>query len=131
LIHYQVNNLHRNYFSTIVFYFLVDPGSSKFFNAHRILFKKNIYVLENVAALDLVLKYLSNRRETFFAFDVLPMKIEGGTGAPCRLVARFENSQNISGGWFGFLIFCLFAPAIGIVGKVIYEIKFNSRKNFG
>jgi hypothetical protein len=95
------------------------------------LFKKNIYVLENVAALDLILKYLSNRREIFFAFDVLPMKIEGGTGAPCRLVARLENSQNISGGWFGFLIFCLLVAAIGIGAKAIYDMKFNSMKNFG
>ncbi|CAF2486503.1 unnamed protein product [Rotaria sp. Silwood2] len=108
----------------------IDPGSSKHFHAHRILFKKNIYVLENVATLNRVLKYLSNRRETFFTFDVLPMKIEGGTGAPCRLVARLENFDNISGGWFGFLIFCLLLMIIGVATKVIYDFKYNPDKNF-
>ncbi|CAF0765470.1 unnamed protein product [Rotaria sordida] len=108
----------------------IDPGSSKHFSAHRILFKKNIYVLENVAALNHVLKYLSNRRETFFIFDVLPMKIEDGTGAPCRLVARVENFDDVSGGPFGFLIFCLLLAIIGIAAKVIYDFKFNMDKDF-
>jgi hypothetical protein len=110
--------------------FLVDPGSSKYFYAHRILFKENIYVLENVAGLDLVLKHLSNQRELFFAFDVLPMKIEGGTGAPCRLVARLENFENTGGRWFGFLIFCLLVAVIGIAAKAIYAFKFHPNKNF-
>ncbi len=130
LILYQVTNLQRNNNLIKIENFLVDPGSTKYFNAHRILLKKNIYVLENVAGLDLVLQYLSNRRETFFAFDVLPMKIEGGTGAPCRLVARLENSENTTGGWFGFLIFCLLAGVIVLVAKAIYDIRFNPDKTF-
>lgn len=109
---------------------LVDPGSVRHFPAHRILFKKNIYGLENVAALDRILDYLSNRRETFFAFDVLPMKIEGGTGAPCRIVARLENFEDRSGGWFGFLIFCLLVGVIGIAVKAVYDFKFNPDKEF-
>ncbi|CAF4157240.1 unnamed protein product [Adineta steineri] len=108
----------------------IDPGSSKYFKAHRILFKENVYVLENVAALDLVLKHLKNGRETFFAFDVLPMKIEGGTGAPCRLVARLEDSQNTGGGWFGFLIFCLLLAIMGVVAKAVYDFRFNLDKTF-
>ncbi len=109
---------------------LVDPGSSKHFHAHRILFKENKYVLENVAGLDRVLKQLSKRRQTFFSFDVLPMKIEGGTGAPCRLIARLENFENTTGGWFGFLIFCFLIAAIGVGAKAIYDLRFNADKNF-
>jgi hypothetical protein len=130
LIHYQVNHFER-LIILLNFSILVDPGSSRYFYAHRILFKQNIYALENVATLDRVLEYLKNRRDTFFAFDVLPMKIEGGTGAPCRLVARLENSENRSGGWFGFLIFFLLVGVIGIVAKAIYDFKFNPDKNFG
>lgn len=98
---------------------------------HRILFKENIYVLENVAGLDRVLKQLSKSRQTFFSFDVLPMKIEGGTGAPCRLVAHVDNFDNRSGGWFGFLIFFLLIGAIAICVKAVYDLKFNPDKNFG
>ncbi|CAF1001392.1 unnamed protein product [Rotaria magnacalcarata] len=108
----------------------IDPGSSKDFRAHRILFKENIYVLENVAELHRVLTYLSNRRETLFSLDVLPMKIEGGTGAPCRIVARLENIDDAGGEWFGFLIFCLLLMLIGIAAKEIYGFKFHPDKNF-
>lgn len=110
--------------------YLVDPGSSKHFHAHRILFKSNKYVLENVAGLDRLLKQVSKRRETFFSFDVLPMKIEGGTGAPCRLVARLESADNTAGGWFGFLIFCFLVAAMGIGAKAIYDLRFNPDNNF-
>jgi hypothetical protein len=113
------------------FIILVDPGSSKHFHAHRILFKANKYALENVAGLDRLLKQLSKRRQMFFSFDVLPMKIEGGTGAPCRLVARLESLDNTSGGWFGFLIFCLLVAAFGIGAKAIYDFRYNPDKNFG
>ncbi|CAF0949326.1 unnamed protein product [Adineta ricciae] len=108
----------------------IDPGSSKHFQAHRTLFEKNIYVLENVAALNLVLEHLKNQPQTFFAFDVLPMKIEGGTGAPCRLVARLEDSRRTGGKWFGFLIFCLVISTIGIALKAVYDLKYNPTKNF-
>jgi hypothetical protein len=86
--------------------------------------------LENVAALDRVLRHLSGRRETFFAFDVLPMKIEKGTGAPCRIVARLENFEERSGGWFGFLIFFLLVGVIAIAAKAAYDFKFNPDKDF-
>lgn len=111
--------------------FLVDPGSSKHFHVHRILFKENIYVLENVAGLDHVLKQLAKSQQKFFSFDVLPMKIEGGTGAPCRLVAHVDNFEDKSGRWFGFLIFCLLIGTIAIGVKATYDLKFNPDKNFG
>lgn len=59
------------------------------------------------------------------------MKIEGGTGAPCRLVARLEDYEKTGGGWFGFLIFFLLVGALGVGAKAIYDIKFNPEKNFG
>lgn len=97
---------------------------------HRILFKENIYVLENVARLDHVLKQLSKPRQTFFSFDVLPMKIEGGTGAPCRLVARVENYEDKAGRWFGFLIFCLLLAVVGVGARAIYHLKISSNQTF-
>jgi len=58
------------------------------------------------------------------------MKLENGTGAPVRLVARLENFENTTGGWFGFLIFCLLLAVVGLAAKAIYDFKFNSDKNF-
>lgn len=58
------------------------------------------------------------------------MKIEGGTGAPCRLVARLENIDEIHSGWFGFLIFCVLLMVFGVGAKAIYDLKFNPDKNF-
>lgn len=135
LVGVGIDTLSSKFFDKTYFYLidlvLVDPGSSKFFTAHQTLFKANIYAIENVAGLDRVLKYLSSERETFFSFDVLPMKIQGGTGAPCRLVARLEDFKTRGGGWFGFLIFCLLVASIGIGAKAVYDVKFNPEKNFG
>jgi len=58
----------------------LDPGNSKDFWAHRILLGNNIFGIENVASL----KKLLGKS---FIFVVAPMKIEGGTGAPVRLLA--------------------------------------------
>ena len=58
----------------------IDYGQSKLFESHRILFDKNILALENVANLD----RLPPVGATLFA---LPMKIEGGSGGPTRVVA--------------------------------------------
>lgn len=58
----------------------IDYGKSEFFETHRILCAKNIPFFENVANLDKV--------PVMGAIVIaLPMKIEGGSGAPLRLVA--------------------------------------------
>nr|VFK57309.1 MAG: Kynurenine formamidase [Candidatus Kentron sp. TC] len=57
-----------------------DYGKSKTFPTHVILCEKNIPGFENVANLD----KLPPKGATVFA---LPMKIEGGSGAPLRIVA--------------------------------------------
>ena len=58
----------------------IDRGQSQLFESHRILFKAGIPALENVANLDAL---------PVKGFDViaLPMKIEGGSGAPLRIIA--------------------------------------------
>ncbi len=58
----------------------IDRGQSQYFEVHRILFKAGICALENVANLD---------RLPSKGFEViaLPMKIQGGSGAPVRIVA--------------------------------------------
>jgi len=63
----------------------IDYGQSTLFESHRILFDKNIPAFENVANLDqLPLKG--------FRVIALPMKIEGGTGGPLRMVAILGRS---------------------------------------
>lgn len=58
----------------------IDPGVSSEFEAHRVLAARNAYNLENLTGLD-------GLPETGFGIIALPMKIEGGTGGPTRVVA--------------------------------------------
>jgi len=58
----------------------IDPGNSKTFASHRILFEAQIPALENVAALE-------ELPATGFAVVALPMKIRGGSGGPVRIAA--------------------------------------------
>jgi kynurenine formamidase len=58
----------------------LDHGPSTDFRAHRVLNEANVPGLENVANLHL----LPPSGATVLA---LPMKIAGGTGGPCRIVA--------------------------------------------
>jgi len=58
----------------------IDRGKSELFESHRILFTAGIPVFENVANLDQL-------PETGFEVFALPMKIEGGSGAPLRIIA--------------------------------------------
>ena len=67
----------------------IDPaslhyGPSKDFLAHQVLNGANIAGLENVANLDPL-------PETGFLVVALPMKIAGGSGAPCRIVALLDR----------------------------------------
>jgi kynurenine formamidase len=58
----------------------IDYGQSTLFESHRILYAENIPGFENVANMDLL-------PETGFLVIALPMKIEGGSGGPLRMVA--------------------------------------------
>ncbi len=58
----------------------IDRGQSQLFEVHQILFKAGICALENVANMD----KLPVKGSEIIA---LPMKIQGGTGAPARIVA--------------------------------------------
>lgn len=58
----------------------LDYGATKDFLAHQVLNGADIYGLENVANLEKV-------PEVGATLIALPMKIEGGTGGPVRLVA--------------------------------------------
>jgi len=63
----------------------IDYGQSKLFESHQILFSRNIPAFENVANLD--------RLPAVGSFVVaLPMKIEGGSGGPLRIVALVPSS---------------------------------------
>jgi kynurenine formamidase len=58
----------------------IDRGQSQTFESHQVLFKAGIPALENVARLEEL---------PVQGFDVvaLPMKIEGGSGGPLRIIA--------------------------------------------
>jgi len=58
----------------------LDHGPSRDFIVHQILNGANVPGLENVA-------YLEQLPEKGFTIVALPMKIGGGSGAPCRIVA--------------------------------------------
>ena len=58
----------------------IDHGASRDFIVHQIFGRSNVPIFENVAGLD----RLPAKGATIFA---LPMKIQGGTGAPLRIFA--------------------------------------------
>jgi len=58
----------------------IDYGASRDFIVHQVFGRANVPVFENVAALD----KLPAKGATIFA---VPMKIQGGTGAPLRIFA--------------------------------------------
>ena len=58
----------------------IDYGQSKNFETHVILMKNNIPAFENVARLE-------ELPAKDFSIIALPMKIEGGSGAPLRIIA--------------------------------------------
>jgi kynurenine formamidase len=61
----------------------IDYGQSEYFKSHVILLSENIPAFEN-------LKNLEKLPERGFEIIALPMKIEGGSGAPLRIVALVE-----------------------------------------
>jgi kynurenine formamidase len=58
----------------------IDPGTSKLFEAHQLLFAADVPAFENLAHLDHV-------PATGATLIALPMKIAGGSGGPLRAVA--------------------------------------------
>lgn len=62
----------------------IDNGPSRQFQTHVNLFQHNIPALENVAD-------MQQLPATGFEVMALPMKIEGGTGGPCRVVVRLSE----------------------------------------
>lgn len=62
----------------------IDYGKSTEFYTHRMLQTHGKYILENVAALEQI-------KAKSFKLYVMPMKIKGGTGSPCRIFAEFDD----------------------------------------
>lgn len=65
----------------------IDIGQSRTFPAHRIFTGKNIFLFEMVANL----RFLPTRG---FKLIMLPFKIDGATGAPCRIIARVPGKPH-------------------------------------
>ena len=53
---------------------------NKPYKVHKILFKKNILIIENLANLERVEKYCQ--------LFVAPLNIQNADGAPCRVIAK-------------------------------------------
>jgi len=64
----------------------VDPGSSASYDVHKILARAGLYNLENVALNGTALPPRG------FKLIVQPIKIVGGTGGPCRILAFTNNA---------------------------------------
>jgi len=64
----------------------IDYGQSEYFKSHIILLEQNIPAFENLTNLD-------GLPLNGFEIIALPMKIEGGSGAPLRIVAIIADEQ--------------------------------------
>ena len=64
----------------------IDYGQSQYFESHVILLGQDIPAFENLTNLDQL-------PSTGFEIIALPMKIEGGSGAPLRIVAVVEEGK--------------------------------------
>ena len=62
----------------------IDHGQTRDYPTHQRLFRDGVPALENVAAMD-------GLPADGFSVTALPMKIKGGSGAPCRIVATIER----------------------------------------
>lgn len=62
----------------------IDPGLSTEFKAHKVLAKARILVIENLTNLRLL-------PERGYTVVVAPLKIEGGSGAPARVLAFLDE----------------------------------------
>lgn len=58
----------------------IDFGRSKLFETHQTLYKEGIFAIENVAHMEVL-------PARGFEIIALPMKIQGGSGAPVRIIA--------------------------------------------
>lgn len=73
-------------FKTILFFLLQTHP------AHVLMAEKQIYNLENVANLHLLLNAAKNNNCLIHLF-VLPLKIVGGTGSPTRILAYCRENN--------------------------------------
>ena len=58
----------------------IDLGKNESFSVHRILSKKNILIVENLANLNKI-------KSKEFYFTILPLKLKNATGSPVRAIA--------------------------------------------
>jgi len=62
----------------------IDRGQSSLFESHQVLYQAGIPAFENVGNLDQL-------PEKGFQIIALPMKIQGGSGAPLRIIAVLDR----------------------------------------
>ncbi|KAF8789143.1 Isatin hydrolase like protein [Argiope bruennichi] len=89
----------------------VDIPNSSFPGTHVTLMEKNIYALENVNNLQLM-------PPTGATVFVMPMKLKGASGAPCRIFAQLPGSMTSGGSGyitFGSSFALVLAVVVGLI----------------
>lgn len=83
----------------------MDAGQNKDRQTHTTLGKKDIYNLENVAS-------LQGLPEKGFLVTSLPIRIDGSSGSPVRVIAHVkENSASTLNSKFVLIIVCILSLA--------------------
>jgi len=89
----------------------IDYGQSKAYKSHRILFAKNVIVLENLNTNSLVTTDLSEFKRPYLYIN--PLKITAGSGSPIRpLMVDMSSMHNNDAGAASLSFFC---AAAGLV----------------
>lgn len=68
----------------------IDCGPSKDFRVHQVTMAAGLYVLENLANLELL-------PATGACIIALPMKLQGGSGSPARVLALVPDTGSVAG----------------------------------
>lgn len=79
--------MHRNISGLGIEALSIDRGQERNLTSHRILAARNVYNLENVAD-------MSELSYNGFMLHVMPAKLKGASGAPCRIIASIPDDQN-------------------------------------
>lgn len=64
----------------------IDYGPSQIFRSHQEVAQANVYVLEN-------LKNIESLQPKGMELMIVPLKLKGGSGSPCRVFARPQSSD--------------------------------------
>lgn len=65
----------------------VDSGASRAFYVHQILLDRNMYIIENINS------NIAKVPTTGSKVNIFPLKFEGASGSPCRVIVNTNSSK--------------------------------------